>query len=374
MMAELDASLSGGGMEGLKLTRTLNAEFRIFFKHAFAIIRKKPGYRVPVLRHLIAQRRASRRRYRNELAGDHIPPFLIFSITQKCNLNCAGCYAKNLHAKAEAELEPSRIESLLDEAQKLGISIVLLAGGEPLMRPDILGITAHFPKMIFPVFTNGLLVDEAMAMSFKKQKNIIPVISLEGSLIHTDARRGQGVFESVLQSYRLLKAAGALFGASITVTRENFDNVTSGTFMEELAGLGASLVFFIEYIPCSDNSKSSVITNEQRLMLKQKLEDYRRQYAMILVSFPGDEEVFGGCLAAGRGFVHISSSGRLEPCPFSPFSDISLKDHSLKEALKSKFLVKIRENHDGLSEHEGGCALWENREWVSRLLDGQDQE
>jgi len=81
----------------------------------------------------------------------------------------------------------------------------------------------------------------------------------------------------------------------------------------------------------------------------------------------GTEEM-GGCLASGRGFVHISAEGNLEPCPFAPYSDTSLKDLTLKDALSSEFLRKIRENHQNLKETKGGCALWENRQWVASLL------
>ena len=88
----------------------------------------------------------------------------------------------------------------------------------------------------------------------------------------------------------------------------------------------------------------------------------------LFVAFPGDEEMYGGCLAAGRGFVHISPEGRLEPCPFSPFSDISLKDVSLREALRSPLLRTIRESDAHLRETRGGCALWEQRDWVGSLL------
>ena len=64
----------------------------------------------------------------------------------------------------------------------------------------------------------------------------------------------------------------------------------------------------------------------------------------------------------------MSPEGNLEPCPFAPFSDTNLKDKSLKEALKSDFLNKIRQNHQLLTEEQGGCTLWENREFVESLL------
>lgn len=76
------------------------------------------------------------------------------------------------------------------------------------------------------------------------------------------------------------------------------------------------------------------------------------------LSFPGEEKAFGGCLSSGRGFVHVSASGDLEPCPFAPYSDTSLQQMSFKDALGSKFLERIRDNHTELFEADGGCATW----------------
>jgi MoaA/NifB/PqqE/SkfB family radical SAM enzyme len=92
---------------------------------------------------------------------------------------------------------------------------------------------------------------------------------------------------------------------------------------------------------------------------------------LVFIAVPWDEEEQGGCLAFGRGFMHISASGDVEPCPFDPYSDASLRDMPLKEALKSLFLAAMRENHDMFSETVGDCALWKNREQVERLL-GQE--
>jgi hypothetical protein len=57
----------------------------------------------------------------------------------------------------------------------------------------------------------------------------------------------------------------------------------------------------------------------------------------------------------------------VEPCPFSPYSDASLKDIPLIEALRSPLLRAIRENDVRLDESNGICALWQNRDWVTSL-------
>ena len=93
---------------------------------------------------------------------------------------------------------------------------------------------------------------------------------------------------------------------------------------------------------------------------------FRKKYPAMFIALPWDEEEIGGCLSSGRGFIHISAEGNVEPCPFVPYSDTNLKHLSLKEALQSKMLNTIRENHEQLEETHG-CALWEKREWVKSL-------
>lgn len=79
---------------------------------------------------------------------------------------------------------------------------------------------------------------------------------------------------------------------------------------------------------------------EERAVLKEGIDRFRKDYdEMVFVSFTGDEMISGGCIAAGRGVFHINSHGGAEPCPFSPYSDINVRDTSLREALKSKLLA-----------------------------------
>ena len=120
-------------------------------------------------------------------------------------------------------------------------------------------------------------------------------------------------------------------------------------------------------MPIEEGTEDLVLTTELIEEEARRLDVYRRKHPALLVAFPGDEEMYGGCLAAGRGFVHLSPEGRVEPCPFSPYSDASLRDQRLEEALKSDLLRAIRENHEILDETKGGCALWEAREWVASL-------
>ena len=317
-----------------------------------------------------AQKQHTLLRREHAVNGMDIPAFLIASITKSCNLQCKGCYAhaNESHLGASAALTSERWEAIFYEAQALGVSYILLAGGEPLMRPDILEKAAGIKNIMFPVFTNGMLLDEAYVKLFDKNRNLIPIISLEGGEEATDARRGDGVFEKTAAAMRLLKKKCILFGISITFTKENVFDITRVSFAKEMQRKATGILFYVEYVPSDGVSEHLAPDAQARSILENRLNVLRRTTRMLIVSFPGDEDFTEGCLAAGRGFVHINHNGSVEPCPFSPYSDTNLANVSLKEALASPFLKKVREQGMLKGEHKGGCMLWERRAEVESLL------
>jgi MoaA/NifB/PqqE/SkfB family radical SAM enzyme len=113
-----------------------------------------------------------------------------------------------LRAKSDAEMSDERLVKLVDEAKELGISFIVLAGGEPLMRPNILDISKKTPEIMFLMFTNGLLLNDQVLEQITKNKNIVPLLSLEGYQIDTDGRRGTGVYDHLLSSISKLKNKG----------------------------------------------------------------------------------------------------------------------------------------------------------------------
>ena len=106
--------------------------------------------------------------------------------------------------------------------------------------------------------------------------------------------------------------------------------------------------------------------------MTQGLDDARSRHPeMLLISFPGDEMNSGGCLAAGRGFFHINAFGGAEPCPFSPYSDSSVVETSLLEALQSPLFQKLQQQGNLTQEHIGGCVLFAQEAQVKQLLKEQ---
>ncbi|MBN1273445.1 MAG: radical SAM protein [Candidatus Aminicenantes bacterium] len=346
----------------------LNKALKIFFKDALKTSLQNPVQGLQFFRTILWQMKAARIRSRWAQQGIPVPPILIFSITNRCNLECKGCYQRESHPSTEKELSFSKLKEIVQEAHKLGIYFFVLSGGEPFIRPEILHIAQKFPQIIFLVFTNGTLINNVLIKIFKKQKNVVPLISLEGDADDTNKRRGEGIYEHVLNTMEQLRKNRIFFGTSITLTRPNFMKATSPEFIRSLVDIGCKFFLFIDYTPIQENTEDLVLLDDQRMQVTSLMKSFRRHFSSLFIAVPWDEIEVGGCLSAGRGFVHINAEGDVEPCPFAPISDSNLKEIPLKEALQSEFLSRIRQIPELSKYTGGGCALWKNRELVKSQL------
>ncbi len=297
-------------------------------------------------------------------AGKTVPGILISSVTRGCNLDCAGCYSKTLRPGTSAELSDERFLQLFREAVDLGVGTLMIAGGEPLLRRSLLEQLALMNGPIVPVFTNGTLFDEACLDLFAGSR-MVPIFSVEGDAAFTAQRRGDGIHEKALAAAAALRERGALFGFSVTLTSKNADAVLSDQFLSGIATEGAATLFLIEFVPAAPGTEDLVLREAQKMDLSRP--GRFDEYPFMTISLPGDEEAFGGCLAAGRGFIHLADDGSLEACPFAPFSDVNAAQVGLAAALDSPLMRAIRERHNELTETKGGCALWNKKGWVATL-------
>ena len=345
----------------------LNKSLKKFFWNTVKTAVADPAQACFFFRTVRWQKRAAQVRLGYAEQGLHVPPILLYSVTNRCNLHCKGCYHRALRGGAGEELSGDEVRRLVAEATGLGISFIVLAGGEPLVRPETLEITAAYPDVLFLIFTNGLLIDDDTISTLKHRRNVVPLISMEGYQSDTDGRRGSGVNAQIEATVAKLKKAHVFWGTSVTVTTGNFSTVTSEAFVSKLRGLGCKMFFYVEYSPVTEGTEDLVISERQRDDMSVILAGFRSRFPALFIAVPGDERDFGGCLAAGRGFVHVSADGNVEPCPFVPYSDANVKNMSFKEALQSKFLATVRHS-SGRFEGQGGCGLWKERAWLESLL------
>ncbi len=342
-------------------------------KEAIKATMKNPKESAFLLKFAASSRAASRKRRIAEDNGEHIPPFLIASITSQCNLHCEGCYSRCSNATVDSDpvcqLSGDDWLRIFNEADDLGVSFIILAGGEPMLRRDVIEAAGTKQNILFPIFTNGTFIDEKYFRLFDKCRNLVPIMSIEGSRELTDSRRGDGIYDKLCANMDRFREKGLIFGASITVTTQNYREVTSDSFLGMLADKGCKAVIFVEYVPTADNSSDLAPGDAERDHLMNVIGRLRIEHPeMVYIAFPGDEKSSGGCVAAGRGFFHINSHGGAEPCPFSPFSDMNVRTTSLRDALRSPLFIALQSGDLLLDDHSGGCVLYEKRELVEKLI------
>ena len=344
-----------------------DANILALFRSAVRVSLKRPRRALFFARAFLWQRRHERVRRWWRGRNVDVPPVMIISVTDRCNFNCHGCYARVLRPVPRGEMDTRTLTRVVGEASELGIGIIMFAGGEPLLRRDLFEVAASFPDTIFVMFTNGSLLDERVVADVVRHPNLIAALSLEGEEGETDGRRGQRTHERVWDAMEMLRDAGVFFGTSFTVNRFTLDTVTDDGFIRTVMARGAGVVFFVEYVPIDGATRDWALTANQKEYLTRTADYFSRRYPGLFLAFPGNEEQYGGCLAAGRGFIHVNASGVVEPCPFAPFAAADLSETSLRDALAAPLLKTLAANREKLGETVGGCALWTNRDWVAEI-------
>ena len=151
-------------------------------------------------------------------------PVVIWNLIRRCNLTCKHCYALSADHDYPNELSTAEVEAVMDDLKAFHVPVLILSGGEPLLRPDIFEIAARATGMGFYVglSTNGTLIDETMADRIAAQGFDYVGISLDGLReTHDRFRRKAGAFDASLGAVRLLRERGVKVGLRYTMTDMN---------------------------------------------------------------------------------------------------------------------------------------------------------
>lgn len=151
-------------------------------------------------------------------------PVVIWNLIRRCNLTCRHCYALSADRDYAGELSTGEVFDVMDDLKAFHVPVLILSGGEPLMRPDIFDIAARAQAMRFYIglSTNGTLIDEAMADRVAAAGFNYVGISLDGLReTHDKFRRLDGAFDLSLNAVRLLHARGVKVGLRFTMTAMN---------------------------------------------------------------------------------------------------------------------------------------------------------
>jgi MoaA/NifB/PqqE/SkfB family radical SAM enzyme len=278
-----------------------------------------------------------------EQANDAKAPFIILmSPTMRCNLDCAGCYAGEYDQKDDLAMEV--VDRIVAEGRELGIYAYTMLGGEPFIRKDVLDLFERNSDCDFLVFSNGSLIDDAVATRLAKAANVAICFSIDGCEESNDARRGPGALKRTERAMALLRENKIPFGFSTMVTSRNYLEAASDEYCDYLIGQGCLFGFHFLYMPVgADPDLSLMPTPEQREYLRVNgAERIRSEKPLFVMDFWNDAPHVGGCIAGGRAYMHITSTGDVEPCIFTHFAADNIKEKSLAEVLKSPFFRSIQ--------------------------------
>ncbi len=278
-----------------------------------------------------------------ERANDAKAPFVVLmSPTMRCNLDCAGCYAGEYDQKDDLPMDV--IDRIVAESRDLGIHAFVLLGGEPFIRKDVLGLFERNQDCDFLVFTNGSLIDEELAGRLAKTGNAALCFSIDGQQATNDARRGPGALARTERAMALLRGHKIPYGFSTMVTSKNYLEIAGDEFCDYLIGQGCLFGFHFLYMPVGAEPDLDLMpTPEQREYLRVNgAERIRKDKPLFVMDFWNDAPHVGGCIAGGRAYLHITSTGDVEPCIFTHFAADNIKDRPLTEVLKSPFFRAVQ--------------------------------
>ena len=280
--------------------------------------------------------------------------------TAACNLSCRYC-------RACATPSPDPDELSLEEAQAFLDSIVplqpmlILSGGEPLLRPDIFQIIRHAVSLGLRVSlaSNGTLITPEVADKIAASGVSRVSISLDGASAEKhDQSRGPGTFRAALNGMENLRGK-VDFQINFTVTKKNESEVPNIYDLAEKVGARALHFFFL--VPTGRGQEEDQISPERQeeLLLQIDRERAQRgidvqvtcapQYARL--AKPGIGRGKGGCLA-GKNFVFVSRKGDVYPCGYFPLRVGNIRDRNFVEIWEnSPELHALRER-----KLEGKCG------------------
>lgn len=313
----------------------------------------------------------------------HEPRLVAWEVTRSCNLNCIHCRASSEKGPYQGELNTRKSIEILDQIARTGSPIIILSGGEPLLRPDIFELAEYGTGLGLRMVmgTNGTLLTSSVIEKIKSSGIQRISISLDGadSQSHDQFRKVKGAFDASLRGIALLKEAGIEFQINTTVTRHNLNQVSG--ILDKAIELGAVAHHIFLLVP----------TGRARDMINQEIDAHEYEkllhwfytmrdrtplhlkatcaphYYRILrqeahskgekVDFHtyGLDAVTRGCLG-GISFCFISHDGIVQPCGYLELTCGDLKEASFDSIWKgSKIFGRLRD----FSEYKGKCGICE---------------
>ncbi len=177
-------------------------------------------------------------------------PVVIWNLIRRCNLTCKHCYSISADKDFAGELSSAEVATVMDDLKGFGVPVLILSGGEPLLRDDLFEIAARAKALGFYVglSTNGTLIDPAMAERIAAVDFDYLGISLDGIRdTHDRFRRLDGAFDRSIAGLRLARGLGLKVGVRFTLTRDNAHDLPALLQLVEDEGIDRFYLSHLNY-------------------------------------------------------------------------------------------------------------------------------
>lgn len=316
-----------------------------------------------------------------EAFGKLAPTFLLIAPGKACNLRCPGCYSDS--DDKSNHLEWSLVDRVMDEAKSLwGERFFVISGGEPFAYrsegKNLIDLLEKHNDCFFLIFTNGTLIDDHVSKRLARAGNALLCVSIEGFKELTDARRGDGVFDRILETMTRLKRDRIPFGVSLTATCHNAEEILSEEFVDFIMGKGALLAFIFHYMPIGRSFSLELMpTPEQRAWMWKRSWEIVREKKLFMPDFWNHGTCVDGCIAAGGhgqgGYFYIDWNGAVTPCVFTPYSPVNIRDayaqgKTLNDVWQHPFFQAVRQwQYDYIEDGRSMISPCPNRDHHDEL-------
>ena len=303
--------------------------------------------------------------------GEYFPPFLYVSVLNSCNLRCQGCWV-DVAAKQE-KIEPEQLHRLIREASEAGNSFFGILGGEPFMYKGLLDILAEHQDCYFQIFTNGQFITDDVAKKMREMGNVTPLISIEGTELVSDERRGKKeVYSKSMQGVLNCVENKLLTGVATSLCQTNFDDLLQERWLDKLIDLGVMYAWYHTYRPVGPEPNEQLcLTPEQQIKVRKFVVNMRDEKPIAIIDAYYMDDGQALCPAATGISHHISPWGAIEPCPIIQFAKENINDerHIRDVFVESEYLKDFRKMS---SETTRGCIMLERPDKVKEFVEKHD--
>lgn len=310
--------------------------------------------------------RSIHRHKRRLKKGEFFPPFLYLSVINSCNLRCQGCWVDVAAKQHKIELEAAT--KTIHQAKAMGNSFFGILGGEPFMHKDLLTLFESHPDVYFQVFTNGHFITDEVAARLRKCGNVTPLISVEGSEVISDTRRGRGdVLNQTMAGIEAAIRNKLLVGVCTSVCKSNIDDLVNEKWVDRLIEMGVMYCWFHIYRPVGPEPNPQLaLSSEEQKRVRQFVVDVRATKPIVVIDAYHDDAGNALCPAVTGFTHHVGPWGDIEPCPVIQLATESIHDDvPLKDTFNnSEFLRDFRELTAGNTR---GCVIMERPDLLVEL-------